>query len=95
MQQKELTDGINALLPKARINAEVSVLVKEDRKDFNAILHRESMDADIVFLGLGIPEEGKELDAAGKIDEMSSGLKTMVYVKNSSMSHSMPMLLKL
>ncbi len=88
-----LEDGINSLLPKARIQAAVEVVVS-DQKNFTQILHQKSELSDLVFLGLPRPVEGEETATASSLKAMSDGLRTTVFVQNNGMSDSIPILLK-
>lgn len=88
-----LKNGIEQLLPKTRIRAEVIVMVSD--APFKEILHENSAASDIVFLGLPKVEEGNAGEIARKMDSLCDGLKTTIFVQNNSMSHSIPILLKM
>jgi len=92
-QKRQLKDGITRLLPKIRIEAEVNVMVNS--ASFKEMLHKHSADSDIVFLGLPKARAGGEEESAKKMDVLCSGLQTIVFVQNNSMSHSIPILLKI
>lgn len=91
-QKAKLSNGIRQLLPKARIDATVHVIVGQG--NFKKILHDNSRESDMVFLGLPSILEGNELELAEQLSALSAGLKTTVFVQNNSMSHSLPILLK-
>jgi hypothetical protein len=92
-QQLRLFMGIRKLLPQARIQAKVEVLVSHE--PFQQILHERSRNSDLVFLGL--PEVGdKDVGPmARKLDAFSAGLRATVFVKNNSMPNVIPILLKM
>ena len=87
-----LEEGINSLLPKARIKAEVDVIVSSE--EFVETLFQKSADSDLVFLGLPDCTEENEVQISESLANMSAGLKTTVFVQNNGMSNSIPILLK-
>jgi amino acid transporter len=91
-QKKKLESGIRDLLPKARIQAVVNVMV--DKGKFIDVLHETSAESDIVFLGLPTIHSGSELEIAANLDAMCSKLRSVVFVQNNSMSLSIPILLR-
>ena len=92
-EKSVLFQGITHSLNKARISASVEIVVNnEDR--FPDILRRNSSDADIVFLGLQVSEEGEEREHAEKIEELSQVGKVVVFAQNNSMKESLPILLR-
>ena len=91
--QVPLKNGIELTLPKTRIMAEVLVMVSD--APFKEILHRNSANSDIVFLGLPKVDNANATEVARTMDEMCHGLKTTIFVQNNSMSHSIPILLKM
>ena len=90
--KEKLDKGIQQLLPKARIQAKIEVIVSDD--DFIQILHKKSAHTDIVFLGLPEPQPGKEEEAAATLERMGQELKVAVFVQNNGMSKSIPILLR-
>ena len=94
-ERSRMSTGIKNLLPQARIDARVLVSIKNRDESFSTILHRESRDTDLVFLGLAAPEEGKENDIAIKMDRLCEGLKRVVFVKNNNIPGTLPILLDL
>ncbi|NNE77580.1 MAG: amino acid permease, partial [Pricia sp.] len=91
-QKGILENGILNLLPKARIQASVNVIVSD--REFKEILHQHSAESDIVFLGLPKTGEGWDGKTARNMDAICAGLQTTVFVQNNSMSDSIPILLK-
>jgi hypothetical protein len=69
--KNRLETGIKNLLPKTRIKASVHVIVGEGH--FSEILHQNSQNSDIVFLGLPRIQEGGEIQAAKDMDALCSG----------------------
>lgn len=91
-QQMFLYDGIREILPKARIQAEVLVMVSS--RPFNDLLKENSSHSDLVFLGLPEIRPGDEIGLARELQLRCSGLAATVFVQNNSMSHSIPILLR-
>ncbi|MCD4827832.1 MAG: amino acid permease [Candidatus Cloacimonetes bacterium] len=77
---KSLTDMIDEI----RISAEPRVIVKPPEKTVIELMHDYSQDADVVFLGLMIPAEGMESEYVDRMDELSRGFSTTVFVRNGS-----------
>ena len=88
-----LTKGVKKLLTKARISAEVEILIRTGL--FRNVLHKKSRDADLVFLGLTTPAPGQEEKVITSIEQLSAGLKATVFVQNNGMPETMPILLNL
>jgi amino acid transporter len=93
IEQERLTQSIQEHLPKARIVAKVKVQVQQENTRFIDILHKESKDADLVFLGLKNTVPGEEKSYAATIDEMLQGLTNCIFVQNNGMIGVVPDLL--
>jgi hypothetical protein len=75
--------GLADLLAEVRIRAETSVIMKPADRSIADVIHAESADADIVFLGLRHPEAGTEKAYATQLEELARGLNTTVFVRNA------------
>ncbi len=73
---------LEKMIQDIRIEAEPKVIVKPRDKSVTEIIHEYSKDADIVFMGFNLPEPGGESDYSDRLDELSHGLKTTVFVLN-------------
>ena len=78
----EVQSDLQKLLSDVRIKADTEVIVKSEDKPVSRIIRDYSKNADLVFLGLMIPEPGTESDYIDKMIEISDGLKTTVFVRN-------------
>ena len=81
----EQEDGLNRLkilMDEVRIQADPEVLVQSDGMSFQQVMHEASRDADMVFLGLKVPEVGAELDYAKSLESLASGFASTVFVRN-------------
>ena len=76
---KNLMDMIN----EVRIQAEAKIIIKPKDKSVTEIIHDQSRNADLVFMGLDIPRVGEEEKYVTRLEELSDGLKTTVFVSNS------------
>ncbi|MEZ4650315.1 MAG: hypothetical protein R3E97_16325 [Candidatus Eisenbacteria bacterium] len=82
---------LERLIPAIRISAEVCVRIQPKDRTVREIIHEVSAEADVVFLGLAVPD----LDAAGSDQQLESyaqrlldlaePLRTVFFVKNSSL----------
>lgn len=78
--EKSLTD----LIRSVRIGAEAEVIVRDSHESIGEIIKSESADADIVFIGLMIPERGEETVYAERLMRLSEGLNSVIFVRNAS-----------
>jgi len=76
---------LGELLPYVRIEADPVVFVKPKEKSIPELIHEKSADADIVFMGLAVPESGQEEAYAQNMENLAGDLPTVLFVKNSSL----------
>jgi amino acid transporter len=93
-EKNHLEEGILKMLPRARVKAKVAILIRESAA-FPEMVEKYSSQSDLVFLGLGHMEKGKEKIAAGNIDKLTRNLKASILVQNNGMPGTVPILLKL
>ncbi len=82
-ERRQLAEGLAGLIPETRIRAETEIIVQPAGRAFPELLREISGRADVVFLGLSQPAPGEEADYAARLDELSNGLKTTIFVRNS------------
>lgn len=82
-EKESMTASLAKLIPEARIMAETDIIVHREGERVPDIIHRESRDANVVFLGLAEPEPGQEGEYADRLEELASGLQTTIFVRNS------------
>ena len=70
-------------MPQIRINAETEVIVRPKEKSVQKVMHEQSQNASIVFLGLMEPKAGKETEHAKRLIELASGFNTTIFVRNA------------
>jgi len=77
---------LNTLIPQIRISAGATVMLHEKGRTIREIIHEESADADVVFLGLDPPHDESALEAyAERLEDLSEPLGTVFFVKNATL----------
>ncbi len=76
-------EGLQALLDEVRIEADTDVIKQPESRSIAEIIHERSAGASIVFLGMQDAAPGTEAEYAQRLDELSSGLCTTVFVRNA------------
>ena len=83
---KENTEAFLAkLLPEIRIEADIDVMMMTPGHTVRETIHAESGDADVVFLGLDVPENGTEAAYGERLRELAEPLRTVFFVKNATL----------
>jgi len=77
--------NLKRLLPQIRIRAEARVILKPPDASVIEVIHRESAEAAVVFLGLQVPDTGKEEEYAATLERLAGELPVVFFVKNSSL----------
>jgi hypothetical protein len=83
MTRVDIEESLGSLIESVRIKAELNVMVLEEGKTVTEMMHETSKDADVVFMGLMPPEEGKESEYAQRLIDLLEGLPTTILVHNS------------
>jgi amino acid transporter len=81
--RQEMLVSLSELITETRIQAETEVIIKPDDLSISEIIHKNSQNADVVFLGLMEPKPGEEEKYAEQMNELVSGLKTAIFVRNA------------
>ena len=84
LMRAKTQNHLDELLPELRIKARSEVLMKPDNMTVREVIFAQSRNADVTFLGLPVPEEGGEAEAAQRMASMAEGLSTVFFVNNSS-----------
>src|SRR5690606_33867640 len=79
---RPLAAGFEAMLREIRIAARVDVVVRPPGETVREVIRRESLAAELVFLGLRIPDAGQEDEVAAQLVEMLRGLRSAILVRN-------------
>ena len=83
-RQAEVRAALESLVTEVRIPVRVTVVPPAGRT-IQEIIHDRSRDADAVFLGLMVPALGDELAYARRLQELAAPMRTVFFVKNSSL----------
>ncbi len=84
-ERENIFNFAREVLDNLRINAEIIIINNEiDKKPFYDIIRIESVDSDIVFLGIPEMESGKENEFVDKIMKLCADLGTVVLIKAST-----------
>ena len=83
-EREGMQESISTLIESVRIHASTEVIVKDPEKSINDIIKENSRRADLVFIGLMIPEEGEEEMYAERLMKLSEGLKSVIFIRNAS-----------
>ena len=76
--------NMQEILGKANIEARTNIIASESTDNIlPLIIQRESRDADLVILGMALPEEGKEEAFVQRTILFLAGLPTTLLVKSS------------
>ncbi len=83
MMAVQTEKSLRSMIEGSRIAAEIEILQKPAGTNLVDLIHEQSRDADIVFLGLREPEEGKEEEYAGRLLELVGELPTVILVRGA------------
>ena len=75
--------NVQDMIDEVRIKAEPKIIIKPQDKSVTEVIHENSRSANLVFMGLKLPLEGEEKDYVTRLEELSDGLKTTVFVRNA------------
>jgi len=82
-EKESMALNLSELISEVRIEADYSIIVKPPDKSVTKIIHENSRNSDIVFLGLMLPEPGKEVEYAKRLKEFASGLNTTIFIRSA------------
>ncbi len=84
VKNNDIISDAREVLDNMRINAEVRVVNNENKEPVNAVIKRESSNADLIFLGLADVETGHEQEFMQRADNLYKDLGTIALVRASS-----------
>ena len=82
-ERERQAEGLEALLTEVRIQADTGIIMKRADQSIADTIHRHSAAADVVFLGLQEPPPGTESDYCRRMEQLSDGLRTTIFVRNA------------
>ncbi len=80
MSYDQSVSNLAELIERARIQAETRVFKRPENETVQEIIHRESKDADVVFMGLRAPKAGTEAEVVRRTGELIGDLPTVILV---------------
>ena len=81
--RQDMIVSLSELITETRIQAETEVIIKPEDMKISEVIHNYSQNTDVVFLGLMEPKPGEEENYAEQMNELVSGLKTAIFVRNA------------
>ncbi|MEA2097192.1 MAG: hypothetical protein U9P73_10945, partial [Candidatus Cloacimonadota bacterium] len=78
-----MMENVQEMIDEVRIKAEPKIIIKPQDKSVTEVIHENSRNANLVFMGLKLPLEGEEKDYVTRLEELSDCLKTTVFVRNA------------
>jgi hypothetical protein len=82
-EQNPMAEKLKSLMDESRISAKCDVILNNNNEDVIELMHKSSKDADIVFVGLGLPEMNREIEFAENLDKLVIGFKSTILVRNA------------
>jgi amino acid transporter len=82
-EREPLEESLSKLISETRIDAETRIIIKPPERAIHEIISVNSGSADIVFIGLKIPEPGNEADYAERLITIANELSTVIFVRNA------------
>ncbi len=83
--QKNTERYLESMLREIRIEAECDVFLKPEESTIAELIQTRSASADVVFLGLAVPEIGSEMEYVQRLESLAGDLPVVFFVKNSSL----------
>ena len=81
-EREKMMESLQEMIDEIRIKAIPQVITKPEDQSVFEVMHHYSKDADIVFMGLMIPEIGKESEYLERMNEFSNNFKATIFIKN-------------
>ena len=78
-----MNEKLKSLIAESRILAKCDVIIKKNDENVIDLMHNSSKDADIVFLGLALPEKNSEEEFAENLNKLVVGFKSTILVRNA------------
>ena len=82
-EQDSINEKLKSLIAESRILAKCDVIIKKNDENVIDLMHNSSKDADIVFLGLALPEKNSEEEFAENLNKLVVGFKSTILVRNA------------
>ena len=83
----DVREAYENMLPDLRMDVRLEVIIKPEGQTPRDVIRDASKDADLVFLGMAVPEVGMEQAYAESLMQLLDELPTTVLVRNASRFH--------
>jgi potassium/chloride transporter 4/5/6 len=83
LMKTQTENALEAMLKAGRINAELKILLLGPDEGPRQLILRNSNDADLVFMGLKLPDPGDEEEYSLRLEELTKELPAVVLVRSA------------
>jgi len=83
-EREAMQASLAELVSETRIDAEVDAIIRPPERTAVEVMHAQSRDADVVILGLRLPDVGEEAAYAERLRTLIAGFRTVILVRNGS-----------
>jgi hypothetical protein len=83
MMKTQTENTLTSMLETGRIKAELKILLLTPDESPRQLIHRNSNDADLVFMGLKLPEPGDEEEYSMRLEELTKELRAVILVRSA------------
>jgi amino acid transporter len=82
-EQNIMNEKLKVLISESRMSAESGVILNKNNENVIELMHRSSKNADIVFVGLGLPKLNSEIEFVERLDKLVIGFNSTILVRNA------------
>ncbi|MFC1838865.1 amino acid permease [Thermodesulfobacteriota bacterium] len=79
-----MREKLESLISDLRIEAEPDIIINSEKLEFAEIVHKESVNSDVTFLGMRLPEEDRLKEYAETLFKVAKGNSSFIFVRNAS-----------
>jgi potassium/chloride transporter 4/5/6 len=79
--------AFESMFPDLRMDVRLEVILRPDNQTHREVIRDASKNADLVFLGMAVPEPGEEAIYASVLMDLLDGLPSTILVRNASRFH--------
>ncbi|GEM_PF-1722125 len=91
MDDQDSVDAVHrafeSMLPDLRMDVGLDVILRPPGEAYGDVIRRASQNADMVFMGMSVPDPGSELAYAKSLMGLLDGLPSTILVRNASRFH--------
>jgi amino acid transporter len=82
-EESTMNEKLKTLISESRMAAASDVILNKNNENVTELMQRKSKNADIVFVGLALPQLNDEIEFAEKLDNLVTGFKATILVRNA------------